>query len=223
VDTARLERELLRYAERPLRIGSFSAASNVTGLITDADAVSELLHRHGALACWDCAAAGPHREIDMKVGARPLAYKDAVFLSPHKFVGGPGTPGVLVVRRELVRNRVPTVPGGGTITYVHATDQHYHADPAVREEGGTPAIVDPGRAGLPAQAGRRGRGGRRPRDQLRPPRHPVMAHQPRHRDPRRPRRRLEIEAQYGGWLREPLDPASPEIITLARTPRAARH
>jgi len=78
----------------------------------------------------------------------PLGYKDAVFLSPHKFVGGPGTPGVLVARRELVRNPVPTVPGGGTITYVHAADQHYLADPAQREEGGTPAIVESVRAGL---------------------------------------------------------------------------
>jgi selenocysteine lyase/cysteine desulfurase len=81
-------------------------------------------------------------------GHRPLADKDAVFLSPHKFPGGPGTPGVLVVRRELVRNRVPTVPGGGTISYVHAAGQHYLDDPAHREEGGTPAIVESVRAGL---------------------------------------------------------------------------
>jgi hypothetical protein len=78
----------------------------------------------------------------------PLIYKDALFLSPHKFPGGPGTPGVLVVCRELVRNRVPTVPGGGTITYVHATGQHYLADPSYREEGGTPAIMESVRAGL---------------------------------------------------------------------------
>jgi selenocysteine lyase/cysteine desulfurase len=151
VDVGHLERELLRHAGRPLRIGSFSAASNVTGLLTDTDAISELLHRHGALACWDYAAAGPHVEIAMRSGDRPLAYKDAVFLSPHKFVGGPGTPGVLVVRRELVRNRVPTVPGGGTVTYVHAAGQHYLADPAHREEGGTPAIVESIRAGLAFQ------------------------------------------------------------------------
>jgi selenocysteine lyase/cysteine desulfurase len=111
VDTAHLERELVRHAGRPLRIGSFSAASNITGLLTDTDAISELLHRHGALACFDYAAVGPHLEISMRGSRRhPLAYKDAVFLSPHKFPGGPGTPGILVVRRELVRNRVPTVP-----------------------------------------------------------------------------------------------------------------
>ena len=78
----------------------------------------------------------------------PQAYKDAVFLSPHKFVGGPGTPGVLVVRRDLLRNRVPTVPGGGTVDYVNPFDHHYLSDPAHREEGGTPAIVESIRAGL---------------------------------------------------------------------------
>jgi selenocysteine lyase/cysteine desulfurase len=133
IDLAQLERELVRHADRPLRIGSFSAASNVTGLRTDVDTVSELLHRNGALACWDYAAAAPHVDIAVRgpVG-RPHAYRDAVFLSPHKFPGGPGTPGVLIVRRQLVRNAVPTVPGGGTISYVHATGQHYLADPTHR-------------------------------------------------------------------------------------------
>jgi Amino acid permease/Aminotransferase class-V len=141
IDTAYLEQELARHARRPLRIGSFSAASNVTGVISDTDAISELLHRHGTLACWDFAAAGPHLEIAMRRRRdHPLTYKDALFLSPHKFPGGPGTPGVLVVCRELVRNRVPTVRGGGTITYVHATGQHYLADPSYREERSNPAI-----------------------------------------------------------------------------------
>jgi len=147
VDLRDLEHELVRHAGRPLLVGSFSAASNVTGLLADTDAVSELLHRHGALACWDYAAAGPHVDIAMS-GRGPLAAKDAVFLSPHKFAGGPGTPGVLVVRRALVRNPVPTVPGGGTVGYVHPEGQHYLADPEQREEGGTPAIVESVRAGL---------------------------------------------------------------------------
>ena len=150
IDTACLEAELVRYADRPLKIGSFSAASNVTGIITDAHAISDLLHRHGALSFWDFAAAAPYVEIEMygRCTAHPQAYKDAVFLSPHKFVGGPGTPGVLVVRRELLRNRVPTVPGGGTVDYVNPFDHHYISDPAHREEGGTPAIVESIRAGL---------------------------------------------------------------------------
>jgi selenocysteine lyase/cysteine desulfurase len=147
IDTAHLEAALVRHRDRPLKIGSFSAASNVTGILSDAHAIAELLHRHGALSFWDFAAAGPYVEIEM-YGAHELAYKDAVFLSPHKFVGGPGTPGVLVVRRGILRNRVPTVPGGGTVDYVNADDHHYLTDPTHREEGGTPAIVESIRAGL---------------------------------------------------------------------------
>jgi selenocysteine lyase/cysteine desulfurase len=142
LDRDQLEIELTKHHDRPLKIGSFSAASNVTGIRTDTGAISALLHEHGALSCWDFAAAAPYVDIEMSAGL------DAVFLSPHKFVGGPGTPGVLVVRRELLRNRVPTVPGGGTVDYVNPTAHHYIADPAHREEGGTPAIVESIRAGL---------------------------------------------------------------------------
>ncbi|MGB9374638.1 MAG: aminotransferase class V-fold PLP-dependent enzyme, partial [Jiangellales bacterium] len=104
-----LAERLVEYAGRPVKIGSFSAASNVTGIITDTAGISALLHRHGALALWDFAAAGPYVDLDMQApaGGDPLAYKDAVFLSPHKFIGGPGTPGVLVARRALLTNRVP--------------------------------------------------------------------------------------------------------------------
>jgi selenocysteine lyase/cysteine desulfurase len=152
IDQDQLEEELRRHADRPLKIGSFSAASNVTGIVSDTRAIAALLHRHGALSFWDFAAAGPYVQIDMGPwGDGPqaeLTYKDAVFLSPHKFIGGPGTPGVLVVRRELLRNRVPTVPGGGTVAYVNPTEHRYLDDPVEREEGGTPAIVDSIRAGL---------------------------------------------------------------------------
>jgi len=150
IDLARLVDELGRYSDRPLKIGSFSAASNVTGIVTDTQRVSALLHAHGALSFWDYAAAAPYVDIDMYGGQDqdPLAYKDAVFLSPHKFIGGPSTPGVLVVRRELLRNRVPDVPGGGTVAYVNPSEHRYLEDPAQREEGGTPAIVESIRAGL---------------------------------------------------------------------------
>ena len=118
-----------------------------------------LLHRHGALSIWDFAAAAPYVEIEMDPrragpdGAPPdgeaaLDYKDAVVLSPHKFIGGPGTPGALVARRELFRNQVPTSPGGGTVAYVNPLEHVYLADPEHREEGGTPAIVESIRAGL---------------------------------------------------------------------------
>src|SRR4051794_24694740 len=108
-----LESRLREYADRPLRIGSFSAASNVTGIVTDTMRVARVLHAHGALSFWDFAAAAPYVDITMAGDGDPLTRKDAVFLSPHKLIGGPGTPGVLVVRRELVTNPVPTVPGGG--------------------------------------------------------------------------------------------------------------
>ncbi|MCB0957388.1 MAG: aminotransferase class V-fold PLP-dependent enzyme, partial [Ilumatobacter sp.] len=137
VDLERLEAELVRYADRPLKIGSFSAASNVTGIVSNTCAIADLLHRHGALSFWDFAAAAPYVQIEMypQCDVHPLAYKDAVFLSPHKFVGGPGTPGVLIARRELLRNRVPDVVGGGTVAYVNPTEHVYLADPVHREEG----------------------------------------------------------------------------------------
>jgi selenocysteine lyase/cysteine desulfurase len=157
IDLARLEAALIEHADRAVKIGSFSAASNVTGILSDTRAISVLLHRHGALSFWDFAAAGPYVEIEM-TPHRPapdgttdeasLDYKDAVVLSPHKFIGGPGTPGVLVARRELLRNRVPVAPGGGTVAYVNPFEHVYLADPEQREEGGTPAIVESIRAGL---------------------------------------------------------------------------
>ena len=149
VDLADLEGQLVRYAQRPLRIGSFSAASNVTGILTDTSAVAALLHAHGALSFWDYAAAGPY--VPIRVSAsRPDRddHKDAIFLSPHKFPGGPQTPGVLVVRRELVRNQVPTAPGGGTVAFVDPVGHRYLDNPVAREEGGTPAIIESIRAGL---------------------------------------------------------------------------
>ncbi len=135
VDLDHLEWELRRHAG--FKIGTFSAASNVTGIITDTEAVSALLHRHGALAFWDYASAGPYLPIDM-------TGKDAVFLSPHKFAGGPGTPGVLVAKRRLFHRAVPTVPSGGTIVFVTPAAVSYHPD--VRGRAGRPAR---GRAGAP--------------------------------------------------------------------------
>jgi selenocysteine lyase/cysteine desulfurase len=157
IDLAQLSDELARHAGRTLRIGSFSAASNVTGIHSDTRAVSVLLHRHGALAFWDYAAAAPYLEMNMSP-RRPgpdgdetdaaLDYKDAIFVSPHKLIGGPGTPGLLVARRELFRNSVPVVPGGGTVAYVNPLEHAYLEDPERREEGGTPAIIESIRAGL---------------------------------------------------------------------------
>ena len=95
IDAAILAEELARHHARPLKIGSFSAASNVTGIVTDTHRISALLHAHGALSFWDFAAAGPYVDIQMygDQNKNRLDYKDAIFLSPHKFIGGPSTPG----------------------------------------------------------------------------------------------------------------------------------
>jgi selenocysteine lyase/cysteine desulfurase len=149
IDADQLAAELARYADRPLLIGSFSAASNVTGIVTDTHRITRLLHEHGALSFWDFAAAAPYVDIEMNPrDGDPAARKDAIFLSPHKFIGGPGTPGVLVVDRALLTNSVPDVVGGGTVAYVNPEEHVYVSDPAHREEGGTPAIVESIRAGL---------------------------------------------------------------------------
>jgi selenocysteine lyase/cysteine desulfurase len=105
IDLADLAAQLDRHASRPLRIGSFSAASNVTGILSDADAIAALLHAHGALSLWDYAAAGPYVPIRAGESAPGAGdHKDAI-LSPHKFIGGPQTPGVLVIHRDLAAAR----------------------------------------------------------------------------------------------------------------------
>ena len=148
VDLEHLAHELEQHADRPLKIGSFSAASNVTGIISDTRAIARLLHEHGARSFWDFAAAAPYVAIDMMPDEDPLAYKDAIFLSPHKMIGGPGTPGVLIARKDLFTNRVPAIPGGGTVAFVNPTEHRYLDDIEHREEGGTPAIIESIRAGL---------------------------------------------------------------------------
>ncbi len=152
VDLKHLEAQLLEYADRPLKIGSFSAASNVTGIGSDTRNVARVLHQHGALSFWDFAAAGPYVKIEMNMSddnpGGDLVYKDAVFISPHKFIGGPGTPGVLIAKKHLFTNRVPSVPGGGTVAYVNHQEHRYLDDIEHREEGGTPEIIGSIRAGL---------------------------------------------------------------------------
>ena len=148
IDQAQLEIELQRYQHRPLKIGSFSAASNVTGILSDTRGIAALLHRYGALSFWDFAAAAPYVSMDVQPSENPDAYKDAVFISVHKLIGGPGTPGLLVARKDLFKNAVPAVPGGGTVSFVRLESHEYLADIEHREEGGTPSIVGSIRAGL---------------------------------------------------------------------------
>ncbi|WP_066964759.1 aminotransferase class V-fold PLP-dependent enzyme [Microbulbifer sp. Q7] len=147
VDLQALQAALDKYAARPMKIGSFSAASNVTGIRTDVEAVTRLLHQNGALSFWDYAAAGPYVGINVQ-GEDDLASKDALFLSPHKFVGGPGTPGILVVRKNLLPKSQPAVTGGGTVSWVSPGRHTYLPAGERREEAGTPAIVESVRAGM---------------------------------------------------------------------------
>ena len=147
VDLDDLEKQLTLYQDRSVRIGCFSAASNVTGTLTNIRKITKMLHHHGALSFWDYAAAAPYAPIDMNPADDSLAYKDAIFISAHKFPGGPGASGVLVAKKRLFANK-PAVPGGGTVSYVDRDHHRYSASVEVREEGGTPNILGDIRAGL---------------------------------------------------------------------------
>jgi selenocysteine lyase/cysteine desulfurase len=150
MDLADLRRRARAARGRPLVAGAFSAASNVDGLLTDVEAAARVLHEEGALAFVDYAAGGPYLPIDMHP-ADPLGRLDAIFVSTHKFPGGPEGSGVLVAHRDLFRTRVPDRPGGGTVDYVSGCrhDQvDYVRDLAEREEGGTPDILGDLRAGI---------------------------------------------------------------------------
>lgn len=146
IDLDALHRALKEHASSDLKIGSFSAASNVTGILTDPDPISLLLHAHGALSIWDYAGGAPYLPIDM--GGNGAARKDAVVVSPHKFPGGPGASGVLIVNQEAVRRRCPSWPGGGTVSFVSPWSHEYSNDLAAREEAGTPNVIGDIRAAL---------------------------------------------------------------------------
>ncbi len=150
VDLDDLRRRARAARGRPLVAGAFSAASNVDGLLTDVAGVARVLHEEGALAFVDFAAGGPYLPIDMHP-ADPLARLDAVFVSTHKFPGGPEGSGVLIAHRDLFLTRTPERPGGGTVDYVSGCrpDQvDYVHRLTEREEGGTPDIVGDLRAGI---------------------------------------------------------------------------
>ncbi|OUS34420.1 aminotransferase class V [Rhodobacterales bacterium 56_14_T64] len=146
VDMEVLHQALTDHADSDLKIGSFSAASNVTGILTDPDPISRLLHAHDALAIWDYAGGAPYLPIDM--GGNGAERKDAVVVSPHKFPGGPGSSGVLIVNTKAVRSRCPSWPGGGTVSFVSPWAHEYSDDLAAREEAGTPNVIGDIRAAL---------------------------------------------------------------------------
>jgi selenocysteine lyase/cysteine desulfurase len=136
------------YKDRPLKIGSFSAASNVTGIVNDCDALAEVMHKHGGLACFDYAACAPYVKIDMHPEGRPEARKDAVFISLHKYLGGPQAPGLLVANPSVFTSDRPVDPGGGTVVFTSPWGWDYTNNISRREEGGTPNVVGVIRAGL---------------------------------------------------------------------------
>ncbi len=146
VDLEALRVALDGAAGADLIVGSFSAASNVTGLLSEPDAVTRLLKRHGALAIWDYACAAPYLEMSMTPSVD--AAKDAIVFSAHKFPGGPGASGVLVVRDTIVQSAVPTAPGGGTVSFVSPWTQVYSRHVEDREEAGTPNVIGDIRAAL---------------------------------------------------------------------------
>ena len=145
-DLAELERALRETAKSKLRVGAFSAMSNVTGIVTDADRVTRVLKAHRALAVWDYAGGGPYIPMRMAPGAG--MEKDAIAFSPHKFPGGPGASGVLVVRKSAVAATKPTWPGGGTVSFVSPWGHVYANSLATREEAGTPNVIGDIRAAL---------------------------------------------------------------------------
>jgi len=144
-DMAELEACLVEHSGRHI-IAAFSAGSNVTGALTDIASVSRLVQAHGGRIIWDYAGAGPY--IPMSMRPATDVHVDALVTSPHKFVGGPGSSGLLVVRREAVLLETPSAPGGGTVSFVTPEGHDYLADLAAREEAGTPNAIADIRAAL---------------------------------------------------------------------------
>lgn len=143
-----------RFKER-LKIGAFSAASNVTGERSNVPEIAELLHRNGALACFDYAASGAYVEIDMNPPAASDGTSrsiDALYLSPHKFLGGPGSTGLLLFNQRIYRcDLAPTIAGGGTVDYVGLVDEDFISDIEAREQAGTPGVLQTLKAALAFQ------------------------------------------------------------------------
>ncbi len=135
-------KELLdRYKDRTIKIASITGGSNVTGIRVPTHDIAKLMHRHGGVCFVDYACAGPYVNIDMHPEDKD-AYLDAIFFSPHKFLGGPGTCGVLVFNKQLYRNMIPDCPGGGTVSWTNPWGEHKYIDDIEdREDGGTPGFL----------------------------------------------------------------------------------
>jgi len=148
VDPETLRKEIVKYKDRPLLIGSFSACSNVTGYIPPYYELAQIMHEHNGYCFVDFAASAPYIEIDMHPAER-IKQLDAIFFSPHKFLGGPGSSGVLIFNKELYKNDIPDSPGGGTVKWTNRWGGYsYITDIEVKEDGGTPGFLQGIKAAL---------------------------------------------------------------------------
>eukprot|EP00210_Caulerpa_lentillifera_P005005 g4779.t1 len=133
--------------EKKKPIGIFSAVSNVTGVVTEPNDITRLVHKYDGLCFWDYASGAPYLEIDVG-GSNAMYSKDAIFFSPHKMIGGVSTPGILVAKKSLFVNEVPGNVGGGSVAYVTNNTHAFKKSIEEREESGTPNIVGSIRVGL---------------------------------------------------------------------------
>jgi selenocysteine lyase/cysteine desulfurase len=148
VDPGSLRKEILKYKNRPLLIGSFTACSNVTGYMPPYSELARIMHEHNGYAFIDFAASAPYVDIDMHPEDK-LERLDAIFFSPHKFLGGPGSAGVLIFNKELYKNDIPDSPGGGTVKWTNRWGGYsYISDIEVKEDGGTPGFLQGIKAAL---------------------------------------------------------------------------
>ena len=132
---------LEKYKDRSFKIASITSCSNVTGIKTPYYEVAKLMHQNKGLCFVDFACSGPYVKIDMHP-EDPESFLDAIFFSPHKFLGGPGTPGVLVFNKKLYQNLIPDNPGGGTVSWTNPWGEHKYIDNIEdREDGGTPGFL----------------------------------------------------------------------------------
>jgi len=135
-----------KYNDR-LKIGSFSAASNITGIKTPVYEIARIMHNYGGIVCFDYAASAPYVKINMNKDSE--TFFDAIFISPHKFVGGPGSSGILVFNERIYDLAIsPTTAGGGTVDFVSETIIDYSNDIEVRERAGTPGVLQTIKAAL---------------------------------------------------------------------------
>jgi selenocysteine lyase/cysteine desulfurase len=148
VDPEKLREQLEKYKDRKLKIGSFSAASNVTGVKPPYHKLAKMMHEYGGICFVDFAASAPYAEINMHP-EDPMEKLDGIFFSPHKFLGGPGTAGILIFDSSLYNNEVPDNPGGGTVDWTNRWGEYkYLDDIELREDGGTPGFLQAIRTAL---------------------------------------------------------------------------